>query len=110
MSPCVREAGRTAAISAAFYYSVAIVRSRDSCVRKGLILSSLINPATYVARPRRCQSTKNAGILPAYRPESRPVVAQKAQPSGGLVKILAGRSVRPFFFGQPLRITCCVRG
>jgi hypothetical protein len=29
----------SAAMHAAFYYSVAIVRSRDSCVRKGLKLS-----------------------------------------------------------------------
>jgi len=43
---------RTAAIRAAFYYSVAIVRSRDSCVRKGLILSCLISPVRYVWRAR----------------------------------------------------------
>jgi hypothetical protein len=82
-----------AAVRATFYYSVAIVRSRDSCARKGLILSSLARPDDLMWRARvGCQSTKKAGILPAYRPESRPVVAQKAQPSGGLVKILAGHA------------------
>ena len=54
-------------------------------------------------------SFKNAGNLARVRPESAlRLMAQKAQPSGGLVKIWPGEIARPFFFVQA-DIRCSAR-
>jgi hypothetical protein len=44
--------------------------------------------------------SKMLAIRRRFAQNPDPVVAQKAQPSGGLVKIWPGENARPFFFAN----------
>jgi hypothetical protein len=44
--------------------------------------------------------SKMLAIRHRFAQNPAPVVAQKAQPSGGLVKIWPGENARPFFFAN----------